>query len=1553
MRATNIFKTLILLVVCFAMTTQVKAQCTISVTPGTNVSINCGDSVQLEAFGLSSSPALLTDFNNLQLGAGWSTTAILQYNNPCSPSLDGTPTAWYGNVPLPRTLETNAFDVSCGGEICFDLDFGADDPNSNNSCEDPDLLNEGVFIQYSTDGGATWADIFYFQPTSNKSGPYYDWANYCFVIPPSGWSSATQFRWFQAAATNVIFDHWGIDNVVITPAVCGGIYDWSHIAGTNDPATTTVAPTTTTDYTVTYSDSLGNACSETITVTVLGLEDPGQDSTVVVCDVDNSFDIFSALGGTPDTGGTWTDLTGSGTLTGTIFDPVTAGAGTYEFEYVVSGQCNTDTAQVTIIVEGTANAGTDGAISLCSGDTPTQAELFAALGGNPDLGGVWTGPVMGVYSYTVTTSGVCPSDDMADVVVNEFPFDIEITATPIDCHGDLTTINVVANAGTAPITGLGTFMEPAGMYNYTVTDANGCTEDLSITVTQPNPLVVSAIIDTLNCAGGLSTTTLVVSASGGVGPYVGTGSFNEGIGVYTYVVEDANKCEDSATVIVTEPPTSPVILSLSATTIACNGGTSTVTVTATGGTAPYSGTGSFTVSAGTHVFEVFDANGCEFTDSITVVEPSPVIASGMVTSVPCTNAGTGTVVITASGGTTPYTGTGSFTVGVGTHAYVVTDANGCTDSVTLTVAAPIDPVLISLTSTPILCNGGTGDVTVSATGGAAPYTGPGTFTVSPGTYFYTVVDANGCSSADSIIVTEPTQLVPAATSTAIDCNGGTSNVTVTATGGTAPYSGTGTFPVTAGTHDFPVTDANGCVEIVTITVTEPAPLVVLTSADSLPCNGQGTALVVVSATGGTWPYTGTGLFNETLGSYTYVVTDVNGCTSSAIVDVVTISSPIVVTLTSTSIDCNGGTADVTVSASGGDAPYTGTGTFTVTAGMYTYTVTDVNGCSTTESITVTEPAALVASVSATSIDCAGETADVTVSATGGTAPYMGTGSFSETVGTYVYTVTDANGCSETVSITLTEPTPLVVSVTADTIPCGGGTAAVVVTATGGTAPYTGTGTFNESAGMYTYDVIDANGCTESVSITVVGSSSPVIISLTATLIDCTGGTADVTVSASGGDAPYSGTGMFNVTAGMYIYTVTDANGCTATDSITVTEGDTIPPTALCQDLIIDLDANGNASITASNSQLANSSTDFSASQGGNGWSYGHYLAFDSGNFIPLSFNGFVWNNPGVGQPLDFPQLDPNGGHPAAVNLFWAVRRWTSNFNGNINVTGDFYDRDLGCGDGANIRIFQNGVQVYEYLNIPGGSVPYSIPLTVSAGDIIDFAIDPKFDFGCDDTHFTAAISSAMGIDNGSFDNCGIDSLSISQSTFGCADLGDNTVTLTVVDLSGNTSTCTSTVTVNDNISPTAICQDITVTLDASGNASITASDIDNGSTDNCGIATTSIISGITSYTCTDIGQTFPVTLEVTDASGNSSTCTAQVTVDGTPLVASVTSTMIACNGGTANVTVTATGGTPSYTGTGTFTVSAGTHDYIVTDASGCLDTVSITITEPTALSVSA
>ncbi|MBR9916084.1 MAG: hypothetical protein GYB32_14940, partial [Algicola sp.] len=134
---------------------------------------------------------------------------------------------------------------------------------------------------------------------------------------------------------------------------------------------------------------------------------------------------------------------------------------------------------------------------------------------------------------------------------------------------------------------------------------------------------------------------------------------------------------------------------------------------------------------------------------------------------------------------------------------------------------------------------------------------------------------------------------------------------------------------------------------------------------------------------------------------------------------------------------------------------------------------------------------------------------------------------------------------------------------------------------------------------------------------------------------------------------------------------------------------------------------------------------------------------------------------------------------------------------------------------------------------------------------------------------------AAHVDGGSTDDFGIVNMTVSPNTFNCSNIGNNTVTLTVTDSIGQTSSCTATVDVQDNTNPTAICQNTTVVLDASGNGSITTTDIDNGSNDACGIQSLSLDQ--TTFDCNDIGNN-TVTLTVTDNNGNVSTCTATVDV---------------------------------------------------------------------------
>ncbi|WP_255155460.1 hypothetical protein, partial [Ferruginibacter sp. HRS2-29] len=189
-------------------------------------------------------------------------------------------------------------------------------------------------------------------------------------------------------------------------------------------------------------------------------------------------------------------------------------------------------------------------------------------------------------------------------------------------------------------------------------------------------------------------------------------------------------------------PTTPLAATSTAAAVACNGGTTTVTVAATGGTAPYTGTGTFTKPAGTHTFTVTDAAGASATTSVTVTQPLLPLTAVLSAGVILLNGGVTAITTVAAGGTIPYTyslNAGTYQssnifngVAAGTHRITVKDSKGCTVSETITITqpgpAPAPLVAAASATGTIACNGGTTSVTVSATGGTAPYTGTGTFT---------------------------------------------------------------------------------------------------------------------------------------------------------------------------------------------------------------------------------------------------------------------------------------------------------------------------------------------------------------------------------------------------------------------------------------------------------------------------------------------------------------------------------------------------------------------------------------------------------------------------------------------------------------------------------------------------------------------------------------------------------------------------------------------------------------------------------------------------------
>ncbi|HKC66814.1 MAG TPA: T9SS type A sorting domain-containing protein, partial [Bacteroidia bacterium] len=384
------------------------------------------------------------------------------------------------------------------------------------------------------------------------------------------------------------------------------------------------------------------------------------------------------------------------------------------------------------------------------------------------------------------------------------------------------------------------------------------------------------------------------------------------------------------------------------------------------------------------------------------------------------------------------------------------DANGCASTATVSINQP-SALLASSAAGTILCNGGVTTLTVTETGGTSPYTGDGTMTnISAGTYSYTVTDNNGCTSTTTITVNQPNVLMASSTSGIIACNGGVTTLTVTETGGTSPYTGDGVMTnISAGTYSYTVTDNNGCTSTTTVTVTEPTVLMASSTSGTIACNGGSTS-VTVTETGGTSPFTGDGVMtNISAGTYSYTVTDNNGCTATT---TITINQPAVTVQASSTagtILCNGGVTTVTVTETGGTSPYTGDGVMTnISAGTYSYTVTDNNGCTSTTTITVTEPSTLTVNIATANVSCNGaNNGSASVGVTGGTPAYTYTwtpgGANTATInninaGTYSCNIADNNGCATTATLTITQPNAIDASVT---------NAGDVITATNASASY--------------------------------------------------------------------------------------------------------------------------------------------------------------------------------------------------------------------------------------------------------------------------------------------------------------------------------------------------------------------------------------------------------------------------------------------------------------------------------------------------------------------
>ncbi len=757
------------------------------------------------------------------------------------------------------------------------------------------------------------------------------------------------------------------------------------------------------------------------------------------------------------------------------------------------------------------------------------------------------------------------------------------------------TLSIATSTGIVPgslLTGL-----CAGTYTLHIIDANGCTNNTVVaTVTQPTADISISIVSTSMSCSSVNDGALAATVTGGTPGYTlawsnGTGAnpnINLGAATYTLVVTDANSCTKSATAAVISP--TAISLSQATTAVSCAGGSNgSATITATGGIPTYTfqfnnvpptvnTTGIVSgLPQGNYIANVTDFNGCSQSITFTISAPAVLSAAITGTQNSC-NVCIGAATVQAAGGNPPYSyawtnslsasvGTGSVATGLcpGNYTVVVT-AGLCTVSQTVNIAQVVN-IGLAVGGTSIQCFGlCTGSAVAVPSGGVGPYT----FSWSP-----------------------------------------TSQITATATN------------LCAGVHNVTVTDVVGCKNSGTVNILQPAALVAATSKTNATCNGTCNGNITSTVTGGTGAinYTWTpggntpNLINVCAGNYSLVIRDANNCTVAVPAVTITQNAPINITFTSSPSACaaNNGSVCATVSGGSGSgytyswSPVAGAASCltSLSAGNYTLTGGDGAGCTNSIVALVTNPTGPSMTVAATPVNCfGGNNGSATVTASG-VAPFsftwtpavtfstVGTASTSASglvTGTYIVTGRDGNSCLTSQTVGITQPSSVTANQVISNVKCNGGnTGTIALVPSGGTPPYTfnwsppgltgaGTGTVTGLV-TGTYAVVIGGAvpsCTTAFTFSV-SQPPPLSILTTASNVKCNGAcSGSIVANASGGTGAISynwlavGTftgastaTIFNLCPAIYTLIVTDANLCTISTTVQISE-----PPALTSTLIL-------------------------------------------------------------------------------------------------------------------------------------------------------------------------------------------------------------------------------------------------------------------------------------------------------------------------------------------------------------------------------------------------
>lgn len=686
-------------------------------------------------------------------------------------------------------------------------------------------------------------------------------------------------------------------SVTLTASGGSGNYQWSPATGLSSTTGSSVvaSPSVTTTYTV-NSPSLNPFCPDAeaqITLTVNPIPDPpsvSSNSPVCVAMGQNI-----QLNATPPPGGPYSFYwTGPNGFVSSQQNPViqpagSSQSGTYN-GYVIANGCTSQAATTNVLVDMLSATATVTHVS-CHGAANGSAVLNAQ-NGQGQLGYLW----------------------MPGFVLNQ-------------------------NLG------------PVGPGTYTgyVIDAQACTSQVQVTITQPPPLNATASTTPVTCHGQANGTA-TITASGGTPGYSyawspaggnSNSATNLSANSYTVSVTDQNNCSTTVNFTITEPP--PLqISSTSVTPVSCFGGSNgAATVSASGGVGNYQyswspqGGNQPTASnlpANTYTVSVSDGNNCQASTTVNITQPPLLTAAiSALTHVGCFGQNTGSATVTANGGSGTYSynwqptgGTQPTASGLSANTYTVTvtDQNGCQAQATATINQP-PPLNVSVTTQNATCNAASnGSATSLVTGGTPQYSyswsngggsGPNLVNVPAGLYILTVTDANGCVDTAAALIGQPAPLQASLSSiTNVTChNGSDGAAVVTASGGPGGFnylwqpgnlSGAAQSGLSPNTYTIFVYDGLNCDTVVlTLQLPNPPPVVLTISAsDSMLCDGQSATLTASGVTTCTWSPAGS--LNTSTGlqvtatpssttTYTATGADANGCQATATLEIVVYPQP--------------------------------------------------------------------------------------------------------------------------------------------------------------------------------------------------------------------------------------------------------------------------------------------------------------------------------------------------------------------------------------------------------------------------------------------------------------------------------------------------------------------------------------------------------------------------------------------------------------------------------------------------------------------------------------